>query len=102
MAAAFSRCGGYCEGCGARLAVGKFEYDHRLPDILGGEPTLENCQVLCSPCHAEKTAGDIKRTRKADRQRDKHIGAMPRSRQPLPGGRRSPWKRKISGEVVPR
>ena len=74
--AAFKRANDACEGCGARLTVGKFHYDHVLPDALGGEPTLENCAVLCTVCHTEKTSkGDVPRIRKADRQLKFHIGA---------------------------
>jgi len=79
--AAFKRAGGSCEGCTAKLYTGKFAYDHRIPDQLGGEPTLENCQVLCSACHGEKTAGqDVPRIAKAKRNEAKHLGARLRSR----------------------
>lgn len=72
--AAFERAKGNCEVCGARLTVGKFRYDHKLPDALGGEPTLENCVVQCLACDKPKTADDVRRIRKADRQRRNHIG----------------------------
>lgn len=45
---AFVRAGGLCEGdvdglrCGCKLTVGKFAHDHRIPNWMGGEPTLEN------------------------------------------------------------
>jgi 5-methylcytosine-specific restriction protein A len=45
--AAFQRANGHCEDCRARLAPGRFAYDHIVPDALGGEPTLDNCMVLC-------------------------------------------------------
>ena len=72
--AAFTRCGGYCEGegCGAKLTVGKVVYDHRVPDQMGGEPTLENCQVLCAACNKPKTAkdaGDIAKAKRLERRR---------------------------------
>lgn len=102
QAAAFDRAAGHCEKCGGKLFTGKFAYDHVLPDVLGGEPTLANCEVLCEPCHKAKTADDVRRVRKADRQRDKHIGAMKKSRRPMPFGKSSRLKRKINGEVVPR
>lgn len=75
-AAAITRASGKCEKCQAVLKPREGEVDHILPDILGGEPVLSNAQVLCSVCHAEKTADDIRRTRKADRQRDKASGAV--------------------------
>lgn len=75
-AAAIARAAGRCDKCKAVLKTGEGEVDHILPDILGGEPILANAQVLCTPCHAEKTAEDIRRTRKADRARDKASGAI--------------------------
>jgi 5-methylcytosine-specific restriction protein A len=52
---AAKRCEGKCEECGIRLRSGGFHYDHVNPDYFGGEPTLENCQVLCLRCHDIKT-----------------------------------------------
>lgn len=100
--AAFQRANGNCEICGARLSVGKFRYDHKLPDALGGEPTLENCVVQCLGCDKPKTADDVRRIRKADRQRRNHIGAKAKTARPLPGSRASGWKQKLSGEWVRR
>lgn len=73
---AIERAAGRCDKCKASLKPGEAEVDHILPDVLGGEPILANAQVLCRVCHAEKTADDIRRTRKGDRQRDKAIGAI--------------------------
>lgn len=75
-AAAIARAAGHCEKCKAALKPREAEVDHILPDALGGEPILANAQVLCAICHAEKTSNDIRRTRKADRQRDKESGAI--------------------------
>ena len=64
--AAWKRSGGCCEAkgaayglpsgirCGASLDHG-VEYDHVLPDGLGGKPTLENCAAVCPKCHRWKT-----------------------------------------------
>lgn len=92
--AAFQRSEGRCEmpECGARLSVGKFTYDHKIPDQLGGEPTLENCQVICRPCDRAKTSKDAGDIAKAKRRQMKHLGIKrPRS---IIG-----W-RKFSGEPV--
>lgn len=73
--AAFRRANGHCEKCTARLVPGKLAYDHVLPDWLGGEPTLSNCEVLCDACHGAKTSGeDVPRIAKAKRQRASHLG----------------------------
>ncbi|QKC65907.1 hypothetical protein EFV37_29335 [Mesorhizobium loti] len=37
---------------------------------------MTNAQVLCKVCHTEKSGDDIRRTRKADKQRDKASGAI--------------------------
>lgn len=86
-AAAWERSQGLCEHvsngirCGLPLHHGKYTYDHILPDWLGGEPTLENCQVLgrCC-CDKPKTAADQGRIAKTKRQRNAHAGIRkPRS-----------------------
>lgn len=75
------RAGGRCEKCGGVYT--KPEFDHILPDALGGKPELANCMVLCRQCHKEKTAQDVKRIRKADRERRAHLGAKPHSQDPF-------------------
>lgn len=100
--AAFKRADGHCESCGAKLYPGKTHYDHVIPDALGGEPVIENCEVLCTNCHGAKTAvQDIPRIAKAKRGEAKHLGAR-QSRNPMPGSRASRWKRKMDGSVVRR
>jgi hypothetical protein len=44
---------------------------------------------------------DIPQIAKVKRIRQRHIGAK-QSRSPLPGGRRSQWKKKMDGSVVRR
>lgn len=98
---AFERSGGRCENpeCGAQSTPRKLHYDHRIPDALGGEPTLENCQVLCTACHGEKTGKqDIPAIAKTKRIRDRERGIRKPSR--FPGARNSRWKMKVGGGVV--
>ncbi len=101
-ALAFQRSNGNCEICTAKLMPGKFRYDHKLPDWLGGEPTLENCVVQCLSCDAPKTADDIRTIRKVQRVRDKHTGAIKRTSRPMPGSRNSAFKIRMNGEVIRR
>lgn len=80
--AAFQRCEGKCQKCGANLKVGEGEYDHIIPLALTGESTLANCQVLCKVCHrgaGAKTADDVKNISKAKRREEKHIGIKKRT-----------------------
>lgn len=94
---AWKRCGGRCEGCTAKLFPGKFDYDHIKADGLGGEPTLENCAVLCVNCHHEKTVThDRPLMQKADNIRKKHLGIKAKGRgfpKPPPGY--NPWTRRV-------
>jgi 5-methylcytosine-specific restriction protein A len=89
--AALERSEGRCEGvgvlyglkprlrCNAPLNRGKI-FDHVTADALGGEPTLENCLVICPTCNAVKThKGDTPRIAKMKRQRDKDNGIRRRS-----------------------
>lgn len=65
-----------CEGenCHALTGV-KFHFDHVIADGLGGEPTLENCAVLCHVCHNQKTSKhDVPLIAKVKRINDKHSG----------------------------
>lgn len=94
---AWERCAGRCEGegCGLKLFPAQFDYDHDIPDGLGGKPTLENCKVLCKSCHLAKTHGqDNPRMTKADNIRKKFLKQEPKGRgfpKPPPGFRYS-WR----------
>lgn len=80
---AWNRSRGNCEQCLARI-VGRPEYDHIIPDALGGEPTFENCQVLCSKCHRLKTSSeDVPRIAKTKRQQRKAIGAWSKPKRKI-------------------
>src|SRR5579864_3551037 len=74
---AFLRCGGLCEGCSMKLKVSEGEYDHVIPYALSEDSSLENCQVLCVPCHrgvGAKTSNDVRIIAKAKRNEAKHRG----------------------------
>ena len=100
MAEAFKRCGGHCEKCSAKLGPGNREYDHIVPCELGGDASLDNCQVLCRNCHGSKTAKqDVPAIRKSDRVRDKHNGAFRRSSR---GFRKAPRQSKATSPIQPK
>lgn len=81
--AAFERANGHCEQCLSKIISGP-QYDHIIPDGLGGDPILDNCQVLCSKCHRLKTAkADVPRIAKAKRTERKRLNAWPK--RPLRG-----------------
>jgi 5-methylcytosine-specific restriction enzyme A len=98
--AAFQRAGGICEApdCQTKLRPGDLYYDHIIPDALGGEPILANCQCLCKAHHDPKTATeDVPRIAAAKRQERKHIGI--RKPATMPGSRNSRWKKRMDGTV---
>ena len=114
--AAWERCGGRCEGwilddpnhfhgsgfvCCAPIDVGSFHYDHIDNVWTSQDNSLENCQVLCVPCHKEKTKRDVKQIAKSKRIQDKRIKALT-SKRPMAFGRNSSLKRKMNGTIVER
>jgi 5-methylcytosine-specific restriction endonuclease McrA len=68
---------GFEEGqrCNCSLSLG-VQFDHDVPDQLGGDNSLENCRAICVQCHKHKTRNDIQQIRKSDRQRDKASGVV--------------------------
>ncbi len=70
-----------CEACGS-LAK-KFAIDHINADGLTGEPTLANAQLLCDPCHAEKTKTDVASIAKAKRREAARLGVKRAAKQPI-------------------
>ena len=97
--AAFERAKEHCEGCGVRLTVGRIHYDHRIPDAMGGEPTLANCDVLCTACHGAKTRRqDVPAIAKVKRIKARHIGAAKPRGFPRPPPGYNPWTRRIEKE----
>lgn len=81
----------HCERCGKAVRLGQYDYDHDKPDGLGGEPTFENCRVLCKvgkgSCHAIKTELDKALMQKADNIKNRYQGtsALPTRRIPNKG-----------------
>jgi hypothetical protein len=51
--AVFARDGGRCVDCQSNFDL---QYDHVIPWSLGGADTVQNLQLLCSPCNQRKGA----------------------------------------------
>ena len=99
--AAFARADGVCEcGCGQPFTDHPKErpvYDHRVPDALGGEPTLENCRCIRKCCHDVETfraGGDITKIAKAKRGERQRQGLAPKRRGFLTN-KDGPWKARL-------
>jgi 5-methylcytosine-specific restriction enzyme A len=93
---------GICQMCRQPIDVKGFDLDHHVPLAIGGEDVEENMRPLCRPCHRLKSKGDATAICRTKRLAAKHAGAKAPSRTPMPGGRNSPWKRKLDGTVVRR
>jgi len=93
---------GICNKCSVRIIPGaEWDIDHIIPLILGGEHRESNFQVLCKFCHKEKTKNDVAEKTKSYKKKLKHYG-LKESRTPMPFGRKSKWRKKINGQIVPR
>jgi 5-methylcytosine-specific restriction endonuclease McrA len=68
---------------------------------LGGADEPDNMGPAHETCAAAKTRNDHHRAAKAKRQKIQHLGAA-KTKNPLPCGRQSRWKKKIDGTIVPR
>jgi 5-methylcytosine-specific restriction endonuclease McrA len=68
---------------------------------LGGADDLDNMGPAHEECALVKTRDDHRRAAKAKRQKIQYIGAQA-SKKALPFGKGSPWKRKLSGQIIPR
>lgn len=106
---AWRRSGGRCEwpGCGFLLDGKISHYDHIKPIWLWSEDERhnasrpKNCQVLCPFHHSMKTGEEALVRAKANRLTDREANIR-RPRQPMPGSRRSDWKRLMDGRLVRR
>lgn len=89
---ALARANGHCEAsgllyslpddqpCGAVLSHG-LEFDHFILASEGGDASLENCRVVCGPCHSVKTRTvDTPKAAKIKRVRDRAQGIKPPTR----------------------
>ena len=68
-------------------------------DGLGGEPTLENCEVRCTACKKAKDKVDNKIMAKADRVLMKTYGLKRRKGPPMMGTKASGFRKRMDGTV---
>jgi 5-methylcytosine-specific restriction protein A len=103
-AALFLKHAGVCHLCLGKILPGEaWEISHETPLEMGGADDDENAKPAHYRCHRRHTAEvDIPNIAKAKRREARHFGWKAPSKKPLPGGRRSNWKIKMDGTVVPR
>lgn len=85
-----------CHLCGQNILVGdKWELDHIIALINGGENRQSNLAPAHKKCHRRKTAQDVAEKSKIARIKARHIGAA----------EKRPWskfKKRMDGTVVDR
>ena len=76
-----------------------WEIEHIIPRWAGGEDTKENMQPALQEYHKEKTAVEAKQRSKSNRVINKHNG-FHRPKKQSNWGKKSKFKKKVSGETV--
>lgn len=87
--------------CGADLGYG-VEFDHAILWANSRDSSLGNCVAVCPKCHRFKTTQhDTPKAAKTVRQSE--MGKKLReTRNPMPGSRKSKWKRTMDGRTIER
>lgn len=95
----FEKYNGICYLSGIKIMPGdKWELEHVIAIINGGENRESNMAPALVKPHKVKTAQDMKQKSKDYRVRAKHAGIRKPSR--FPGSKDSRFKKKIDGSVV--
>jgi 5-methylcytosine-specific restriction enzyme A len=76
----------FCEKCGA-LAK-RWQIDHVIADAHGGEPVIENAELICEDCYSVKNPKDTTIAAKLKRIEAKALGV--RKEPTLKSARREP------------
>lgn len=94
---------GCCQCCGRKIAAGeKWQTDHIVAIINGGENREGNLRTLLDEHHKVKTGADMQEKSKTYDKRTRHLGIRRRSGRGMPGGRDSNIRKKMNGQVVDR
>lgn len=97
----FDRFNGVCHLSGRKITAGEpWDCDHIVALVNGGEHRESNLAPALRDKHREKTAGDVAEKATVRRKALAHRGI--RKRSSFPCSKDSPFKKKISGEVVRR
>lgn len=98
----FERHNGICHLSGRKIMAGEaWDCDHITALINGGTHSEDNLAPALRKFHKIKTAEDVAEKSLVATKRKKHLG-LKKSRNPIPGGRGTKWKRKMDGTVEKR
>lgn len=96
--------GGRCHKCSRKLGpADKWIVEHLIALQNGGTNDWSNLEVTCSWCVPKKNAEDASQAAKTRAVAVSHIVPTDQRRKkgpPIPGSRRSKYKRKMDGTVV--
>ena len=96
----FEAADGICHICGGRIQVGEaWDLEHVTPLSMGGADEESNLRPAHAKCHRDKTSSEAPILAKAKSREAKHLGFKAPSRNPIPGSRDTPWKRRMDGTV---
>ncbi len=98
----FDAYGGRCHWSSRQIRPGdEWDVDHVIALINGGKNRESNLAPILASQHASKTRQDVKIKSKGARVRKKHLG-LGGARQPMPGSRKSKWRKPLHGPAVRR
>jgi 5-methylcytosine-specific restriction protein A len=98
----FDASGGKCHICGLPLGGKKWEADHVLALINGGQNRESNLSPAHVPCHHDKTKKDVAQKSKTAKIKGKHTGAIqPKGQIQSKPFAKSEKRAKIDKSVLP-
>lgn len=96
----FEAHGGICHLSGRRIQAGeRWDCDHVVALVNGGEHRETNLAPALRDKHREKTAKDVREKSIVRRKRMKSIGISPKKGRPMPGSKASGLRKRMDGTV---
>ena len=96
----FERFKGLCCSCTVRLGPAvRWQCDHIVSLVNGGQNRESNLQLLCIECHRQKTDGDVAVKAKTYGIQKRHLGIRKAKGRPMPGTKASGIRKRMNGRV---
>jgi hypothetical protein len=88
------------DGCGVQIGIGNCFFEHIEPSYFAGRNDLDNIAAISRTCWKTKTAKyDLPKIAKVKRQQNMRFGIKSDSGPPIPGSKRSAFRKKVNGQV---